>query len=173
MIGSILQMLAFNTVEDNIEQLTKVLSKGGTFKLDTGMLGNGVTKTINKVFGTKLDNSLGIEFAVNTAKRNVLGKTAGALIGAVGKYFFHPGFIAARMVAGMTFDYAKGKQEDNMLKNVMMLPQESEMYKIDERFNMVHNTQVGQMDYLNQSINAILSQGNLAGDLLDKAIGKL
>ena len=45
-------------------------------------------------------------------------------VGALGKFMFSPGWIAARMTAGMIFDHAKEKQDENMINNIMTMPKE-------------------------------------------------
>lgn len=173
MIGTILQMLMYNIAEDNTEELLKVLSKGGTFELDTGMIGSTIIKGINKHLGTNLQTNLGVKFAIDKAKQGMFSKGAGMALGLLGKYFFDPKMLAVKATVGMTFDMAKARQEDNMYKNIMNLPERSDSYKLDERFNMVQQNSLNNIEYLNHSINALLSKGNLAGDLLDKAIGQL
>lgn len=172
MIGTILQMMASNVIEDNVEELTKVIEKGGTFEADTGILGKGITKGINKIFGTNYNSNLGIKFSIDAAKKNMGAKLGSKAIGLFGKFMFHPAAIAARMAAGMVFDYAKSKQDDNMMNNIMSLPKEDDLYKIDQRFGMTQQNNIMGMEQVHHSINSILSQGNLAGDLLDRAISK-
>lgn len=173
MIGPILKMIASNVLEDNLEELTKVFRKGGTFEANTGIVGKGITDGINKLFGKKFESNLGIKFTVDAAKRNLGGKAAAMAVGALGKFMFSPGWIAARMTAGMIFDHAKDKQDENMMNNIMTMPKEDDLYKLDQRFNMTQQSNMAGMEQLHYSINSILSQGNLAGDMLERAIGKI
>lgn len=173
MIGVLLGMMASNMIEDNLEELFKIFKSGGTFEADTGILGKGITKGINKMFGKNFNSNLGIKFTIDAAKRNIGGKAAAMAVGALGKFMFHPAAIAVRMAAGIVFDDAKSKQDNNMLNNIMSMPKEDDLYKLDQRFGMVQQNNLMGMEQVHQSINSILSQGNLAGDLLDRAIDKL
>lgn len=173
MIGPILQMLAMTTAMNNTENLLKAISKGGEFEFDGGMLGTGIAKGLNKLTGSNLNKSFGIKASFAAAKSGVkstIGKKfIAALAGGVGAYMFDPRVMAIRIALGMTYDAAKGHQEEQLTKNILDVPDDSNKYMLDERYPMISNTAYGYMEKINRDVNNLLNQDNLAGNIINQA----
>lgn len=165
MIGAILQMYAYGLLENNLEELIKAYSKGGTYKMDTGLLGKG----INKVTGGKIP-SLTHTFK---AAQSGTGKAMALGAGILGKAFFHPAAIATRMAVGYAWDKRKSYIEDEMNKHIFNMPSETDRYILDQRFQGVSNNTFNDMERVNYTINELLNSGNLAGSMIDRVFSNL
>ena len=170
MLGGIFGLYLANLIEDNAEEWARAYTKGGKYTVDGGMLG----KALKKVSGGKIDPSkLSYTFASAQSKKTIGSLVTKTAVKGIANYLFNPYVIAGKMAVGAMYDSQKEYMNEQFKKQVFNLPDESNKYLIDERFNAVNSNAMSGMDRTNFAVRELLNSGNLAGSLIDRAFGNM
>lgn len=170
MLGTIFQLLAGNIIEDNIEELTKVMKNGGDFEFDTGFIG----KQLEKYSKGRFKANLGITTAFKGASSAVgIKKLALYGIGGISKMMFHPVGIASRMILGEMYDRRTDYIDEQASIQSTRRPDISNKYLINEDFRALSSNTVQGMEMVNYTVNQLLNSPNLAGNMIDRVFEKM
>ena len=170
MLGGLFGLYMANLAEDNIEELFRSYTSGSKYTVNGGMLG----KALSKVSGGKIDPSkLTYTFAAAQSKQTMKSLVAKGLAKSITNYIFNPYVIAGKMAVGAIYDSQKEYAEEQFKKQIFDLPDDSNKYLIDERFNAVNSNAMSSMDRTNYTVKELLNSGNLAGSLIDRAFGNM
>lgn len=170
MLGGIFGLYLANLVEDNVEDWSKAYTSGGKYTVNGGMLG----KALSKVSGGKIDPSkLSYVFASAQSKKTIGSLLTRTAVKGIAGYMFNPYVIAGKMAVGAIYDSQKEYAEEQFKKQIFDLPDDSNKYLIDERFNAVNSNAMSSMDRTNYTVKELLNSGNLAGSLIDRAFGNM
>lgn len=175
MLGALSSFVFNMALWNNAEDISKAFIKGGEYKPNLNMTGiNPITK---KIFGTSAS-----EFFENKGlKATFKGLAGSGFISSVSSialkgvfhWMFNP-YVAPVKIALEGLHQAVKDENNLQMKNSLgIISDNSSLYMIDERSNILRNNILQGSNIQEQQVTQLLNTPNLSANIMNEILGKL